>query len=187
MQFWNAYAFKRDRIAAQRTWDRLSAKDRRAAFEGIGAYRDDCAARGISMMYAQGYLSHRRWEDEREETARPAQADNARQEAPADGLPGGYRRPTQDELARLDGLKTALAEKTPRKPYRFGEYKGFVVRNLCVPYVHEESGVMTLCLDDKGKMERITDYMIDYYDSYADFVGIVGRFFNTRLITLNIR
>lgn len=64
LAFWNAYAFKRDRMAAERAWSRLSDKDRRAALAGILAYREDCQRRGVSMMYAQGYLSHRRWEDE---------------------------------------------------------------------------------------------------------------------------
>ena len=62
--FWNAYGLKRDRIAAERAWNRLPAKDKRAAIAGIPSYREDCQRRGISMMYAQGYLKHRRWEDE---------------------------------------------------------------------------------------------------------------------------
>lgn len=62
--FWDAYALKRDRLAALRAWNRLSDKDRHAAFSGIASYREDCQNRGIAMMYAQGYLSHRRWEDE---------------------------------------------------------------------------------------------------------------------------
>lgn len=63
-EFWNAYGLKRDRMAAEKAFLRLSAKDRIAAFNGIAAYREDCQRRGISMMYAQGYLNHRRWEDE---------------------------------------------------------------------------------------------------------------------------
>ena len=62
--FWDQYGLKRDRIAAERTWNRLSARDRRAAVGGIAVYREECQRRGISMMYGQGYLSHRRWEDE---------------------------------------------------------------------------------------------------------------------------
>ncbi len=63
-QFWDAYAYKKDRRMAEREWRRLSEADRKAAFEGIEAYRNDCRACRRSMMYAQGYLSHRRWEDE---------------------------------------------------------------------------------------------------------------------------
>ena len=62
--FWDAYALKRDRIAAERAWKKLSSKDRQAAIDGIAPYRDDCQRRGISRMYAQGYLNHRRWEDD---------------------------------------------------------------------------------------------------------------------------
>lgn len=61
--FWDAYALKRDRIAAERVWRRLSAKDQKAAIAGIATYREDCQRNGIRMMYAQGYLNHRRWED----------------------------------------------------------------------------------------------------------------------------
>lgn len=63
-QFWDAYSLKRDRVAAGRAWRKLSKGDRRAALAGIARYRDDCEARGIQRMYAQGYLNHRRWEDE---------------------------------------------------------------------------------------------------------------------------
>ena len=63
-QFWDAYAYKRDRRAAEGAWKRLSAADRRAAYEGIAAYRADCAACQRQMMYAQGYLNRRRWEDD---------------------------------------------------------------------------------------------------------------------------
>ena len=62
--FWNLYGNKRDRIAAERVWSRMSTKDRRAAYEGVTAYREDCRRRGVSMMQAQNYLTHRRWEDE---------------------------------------------------------------------------------------------------------------------------
>lgn len=63
-KFWDAYGLKRDRVAAERAWRKLSKGDRRAALAGITRYRDDCEARGIQRMYAQGYLNHRRWEDE---------------------------------------------------------------------------------------------------------------------------
>jgi hypothetical protein len=65
-KFWDAYGLKRDRVAAERAWRKLSKGDRRAALAGIQRYRDDCEARGIQRMYAQGYLNHRRWEDEQD-------------------------------------------------------------------------------------------------------------------------
>lgn len=63
-EFWNAYGLKRDRIAAERAWNKLNTKDKRAAIMGIAAYNADCEQRGISRMYGQGYLNHRRWEDD---------------------------------------------------------------------------------------------------------------------------
>lgn len=62
--FWDTYSLKRDRIAAERAWNRLSAKDKQAALAGIEPYREECQRRGINRMYAQGYLNHRRWEDD---------------------------------------------------------------------------------------------------------------------------
>lgn len=62
--FWNAYDLKRDRLRAERAWQRLSTADKRNAVAGIAAYREDCDRRGISRMYAQGYLNNRRWEDD---------------------------------------------------------------------------------------------------------------------------
>jgi len=64
--FWDAYGLKKDRLSAEAVWNRLSAADRRAAIAGIPAYRADCQRRGVAMKYAQGYLSHRRWEDQTE-------------------------------------------------------------------------------------------------------------------------
>ena len=73
-KFWDAYGLKRDRVAAERAWRKLSKGDRRAALAGIARYRDDCEARGISRMYAQGYLNHRRWEDEADTDPAPCPA-----------------------------------------------------------------------------------------------------------------
>ena len=84
-EFWDAYGLKRDRVAAERSWNRLGARDRRAALAGIQAYRAACQQHGIAPMYAQGYLNHRRWEDEpadgapAEPVSRPA-ADAGRME-----------------------------------------------------------------------------------------------------------
>lgn len=74
--FWDAYAYKRDRMAAERAWNRLSARDKRDAFAGIAAYSNDCQRRGVSRMYGQGYLTHRRWEDDfTQEVPTPTKAD----------------------------------------------------------------------------------------------------------------
>ena len=65
--FWDAYALKRNRIKAERAWERLSDKDRRAALAGIAAYQQECRRTGVAVMYAQNYLACRRWEDEIED------------------------------------------------------------------------------------------------------------------------
>lgn len=89
--FWDAYGLKRDRMTAERVWQRLTAKERRAAVAGIPAYRESCRLQGIAMMYGQGYLSHRRWEDDAAEldvvARRSERTDGTLFDSPADGLP----------------------------------------------------------------------------------------------------
>ena len=63
-QFWDAYAFKRERRPAERAWKSLSAADRRAAYETIETYRADCRRYERKMVYARKYLLYRRWEDD---------------------------------------------------------------------------------------------------------------------------
>jgi len=63
-EFWRAYPLKKDRIAAERAWKRLNAADRKEALAGIAPYAAECTRRGVHLMYGQGYLNRRRWEDE---------------------------------------------------------------------------------------------------------------------------
>lgn len=92
-QFWDAYGLKRDRFAAERVWQRMNTSDRRAAYNGIAAYRADCEQRGIHMMYGQGYLSHRRWEDELDA-------------APSPTPPKPKSAPTAEQLAKQIDMET---------------------------------------------------------------------------------
>lgn len=63
-KFWTKYAMKVDRIAAVRAWNKLDKDLRREAIDGIQHYRDVCDSLGAKRMWPQGYLNHRRWEDE---------------------------------------------------------------------------------------------------------------------------
>ena len=65
-KFWNEYAMKFDRIAAVRAWNNLDKDLRHAAIDGIQHYREMCEALGVRRMWPQGYLNHRRWEDEQD-------------------------------------------------------------------------------------------------------------------------
>lgn len=65
--FWDSYAYKRDRYAAELVWKRMSDKEKRAALAGISRYREECQRTGVSMMHGRNYLLHRRWEDELDE------------------------------------------------------------------------------------------------------------------------
>lgn len=62
--FWKVYPIRRNKIRAERAWDRLSEADKRKAYEGVAGYQQQCIRSRVSMMYPQGYLNNRRWEDE---------------------------------------------------------------------------------------------------------------------------
>ena len=110
-----AYGEKIDRIAAERAWRRLSARDKRAAIAGIQTYAADCRQRGIAMKYPSGYLNLHRWEieevgsgTERELSRKPSAEPQARlRYAEAKGKPGeGQQSPTDDPASPLEGMET---------------------------------------------------------------------------------
>ena len=99
-QFWDAYPIHRNRIVVERVWKQMSAKDRSRALAGIDAYRDDCQQQGVAMMYGEGYLKYRRWEDERECTILCKQSEQAR----AHNSPSTIHHPlsTTDPLTEME-------------------------------------------------------------------------------------
>lgn len=110
-----AYGEKIDRLAAERAWRRLSARDKRAAIAGIQTYADDCRQRGIAMKYPSGYLNLHRWEieevgsgTERELSRKPSAEPQARlRYAEAKGKSGeGQQSSTDDPAAPLEGMET---------------------------------------------------------------------------------
>lgn len=62
--FWKAYPVHCDKPGAERAWNHLTASDKSKAVAGIPAYRERCLRTGAYMCFGQGYLNHRRWEDE---------------------------------------------------------------------------------------------------------------------------
>ena len=62
--FWKAYDFKRGKEKAWAAWKRLSKRDREAAIAAVDAYKADCERFQRQMLYPQGYLNQRRWEDD---------------------------------------------------------------------------------------------------------------------------
>lgn len=80
-EFWERYPLHRAKGPAERAWNRLSARDRRAAYDGIDRYREACERTGVAFKYAQGWLNDRRWEDEYDDDT-PAAAKAATAEEP---------------------------------------------------------------------------------------------------------
>ena len=188
-RFWNLYGLKRDKIGAERAWSRLTAKDRKAAIDGIKAYRQDCADHNRMMMYAQGYLTHRRWEDEIENEKMKEcknEKDNSQLSPVNSQLPTGTRPATKDELFKLAEFRKALIQGPEVKPYLREKYVSDIIQHLSIPYVSQQMGIMHLCLERDGKLERITEFMIDYYDNYTVFYRTLQMFFDTRQITFQI-
>lgn len=66
--FWQAYPLHMGKREAKRAWDRLSARDKQKALAGIPAYREYVQQTGVFVMYPQGWLNGRRWEDEYEDS-----------------------------------------------------------------------------------------------------------------------
>ena len=63
-EFWDAYAYKRGKPYAKTAWFNLTDEERKAAIEGIPAYKADCDRFGHQLCHPSTYLHQHRWEDE---------------------------------------------------------------------------------------------------------------------------
>lgn len=188
-QFWNLYGIKRDKIAAERAWKRLAAKDRRAAVDGIKSYRQDCTDHNRMMMYPQGYLNHRRWEDDFSESDEKDKSDAETAETCSLpftlSLPVGCRMANRQEVQALQDFRKSVLCKEPAKPMMWTRFTK-LVEALTITYVEEKTGIICMAVTVNGKPERITEYMIEYYDSYADFYKLLTLHFDIKKLTFNI-
>lgn len=66
-RFYNAYAFhggeKRNRIRANKEWDKLTEADKAGAINYVKKYAVSCKNRGTGMKHPDTYLSNRTWND----------------------------------------------------------------------------------------------------------------------------
>lgn len=172
--FWNAYGLKRDRIAAERAWNNLSAKDKRAAMGGIGPYREDCKKRGISCMYAQGYLNHRRWEDEEEQTVTATIAETSVAVTPPKMSVRTDAELTADDLQTFAKLKAALYAAWSRHRNE-NDSKGLkgLLEGLSLYLVNEEEKVVGF--HSLHTFNR--EFAIPWYWNPEDFDRIVAEHF----------
>ena len=76
--FWNAYGYKRNRKEAWEAWKKLSKRDRKAAMNGIEAYKADCNKFQRPMCHASTYIHQRRWEDDFSSGLQNAEIKNGR-------------------------------------------------------------------------------------------------------------
>jgi len=61
--FWRKYAYKEDKLDAQRAWAALSDADRQLAFNYIDRNKPDCTNNRKHLQYPATYLRHKRWLD----------------------------------------------------------------------------------------------------------------------------
>ena len=64
LEFWGAYAYSRNKRGAYKIWKKLSDKDKKAAFDALPAYAEDCDRCRRSKQYPATYLNKRTWEDD---------------------------------------------------------------------------------------------------------------------------
>jgi hypothetical protein len=63
-EFWKLYPLHKAKGSAERAWNRISDKNKRAALAAIPRYREYCEQHGIAFKYPQGWLNDQRWTDE---------------------------------------------------------------------------------------------------------------------------
>lgn len=78
-EFWKLYPLHKAKGSAERAWNRISDKNKRAALAAIPRYREYCEQHGIAFKYPQGWLNDQRWTDEYPE-------DNVVEHSDADAL-----------------------------------------------------------------------------------------------------
>jgi hypothetical protein len=62
--FWEKYAYKVDRISAEKYWEKMSDEEKLNAICGISKYKYRCKLKNTAMIYPIRYLRNKRWEDE---------------------------------------------------------------------------------------------------------------------------
>jgi hypothetical protein len=119
-EFWDAYDKKENRRAAERAWGRLSAKDRRAAIDGIAEYQAHRSDRKF-WKHPQGYLNGRLWENEYS-----TDAETSSQELERD-----YPLPSAETIAwAIEQEKARKAAMTPEQIQQFKDDQAMMNREL---------------------------------------------------------
>ncbi len=69
-EFYKVYPLKKSKQQAERSWNRLSAKDKKAAYDKLPEYLSDCARCRRNIKHPSTYLNQRTWEDDFSSTGR---------------------------------------------------------------------------------------------------------------------
>ena len=64
MDFYKLYPLKKSRVCAERSWSRLSIKDKKEAIRVLPTYIADCVEQKRNFKLPSTYLNQRTWEDE---------------------------------------------------------------------------------------------------------------------------
>ena len=68
--FYKVYPLKKSKQQAEKSWNRLSLKDKQAAYDKLPEYLADCARCRRNIKHPSTYLNQRTWEDDFSSTGR---------------------------------------------------------------------------------------------------------------------
>ena len=68
--FYKVYPLKKSKQQAEKSWNRLSLKDKKAAYDRLPEYLADCARCRRNIKHPSTYLNQRTWEDDFSSTGR---------------------------------------------------------------------------------------------------------------------
>ena len=68
--FYKVYPLKKSKQQAEKSWNRLSLKDKKAAYDRLPEYLSDCARCRRNIKHPSTYLNQRTWEDDFSSTGR---------------------------------------------------------------------------------------------------------------------
>ena len=105
LEFWEKYGYKKNRKGALSAFNKLNKKDKKAAIEAIGIYKEDCRINRRQMQHPATYLNKRTWEDDFDNDGRINEQEEIIKEEP---MPAGMTREDWEKCEKW------LRQCTPR-------------------------------------------------------------------------
>lgn len=113
--FYELYPVKKSKSVAEKKWEKMPLKDKRAAIDRLPAYLKDCKESDRQIKHPSTYLNQRTWEDEF--------ADDVKEEKPV------FNVPIEDANTWYNTEKWMMKE-TPRIAKKVSYREFVVMRNI---------------------------------------------------------